>query len=202
MNFKKLIALLLTISMMLVLFACGGNDVPDEPVTPDEDEKIEYEVWVKNNRGEPVKGVSVQLFLDGIVPVGKAALTEDDGRVVFELDEGNYSAKIMSVPDGYGTVDGAFALVDESVEITVPNYPEYTVRVVDLYGAPIEGVQVQLCSDTGCQFPKATDADGKVVFKYVEDNYKALVLEAEGYIVTDEYFPLENNEVTIILEKE
>lgn len=52
----------------------------------------------------------------------------------------------------------------------------YVVYVKDESGNAIANVGVQLCSDTGCQLPKKTDANGKVVFENLEDdNYKAQI---------------------------
>lgn len=202
MNFKKILMLFLMLAMTLVLASCkGGDNTPDDPDTPDDDEAV-YTVTVKNTEGNAVEGATVQLFLDGIVPMKSPVATDSEGKVSFKLEKGNYSAKVITVPNGYVAPEAAVTLKDNAAEVILSEYPSYTVYVKNADGVAIAGAQVQLCSETGCQFPKATDADGKVVFNYVADNYKALVLEAEGYVVTDEYFPLENNEVTIILEKE
>lgn len=68
-----------------------------------------------------------------------------------------------------------------------PNLPPedegYVVYVKDESGNAIANVGVQLCSDAGCQLPKKTDADGKVVFEGLEDdNYKAQISSVpQGY---------------------
>lgn len=65
----------------------------------------------------------------------------------------------------------------EPVDPDLPTEDEgYVVYVKDEGGNAIANVGVQLCSDAGCQLPKKTDADGKVVFEGLEeDNYKAQI---------------------------
>ena len=69
----------------------------------------------------------------------------------------------------------------------------YTVKIVDPDGKGVEGVLVQMCDDSGCKLPQATDANGEVIFKFKESNYHVtlsnlpagLVAEAEYHFTTD-----------------
>ncbi|MBQ8441556.1 MAG: hypothetical protein IJX19_12910 [Clostridia bacterium] len=69
----------------------------------------------------------------------------------------------------------------------------YTVQIMDPDGKGVEGVLVQMCDDSGCKLPQATDANGEVIFKFKESNYHVtlsnlpagLVAEAEYHFTTD-----------------
>lgn len=69
----------------------------------------------------------------------------------------------------------------------------YTVKIMDPDGKGVEGVLVQMCDDSGCKLPQATDANGEVIFKFKESNYHVtlsnlpagLVAEAEYHFTTD-----------------
>ena len=69
----------------------------------------------------------------------------------------------------------------------------YTVKIMDPDGKGVEGVLVQMCDDSGCKLPQATDANGEVTFKFKESNYHVtlsnvpagLVAEAEYHFTTD-----------------
>ena len=76
----------------------------------------------------------------------------------------------------------------------------YKVTVLDQTGAPVEGVNVQLCTDTGCKLPADTGADGSVSFTYkTPDNYH-ITLRKDGYNIEAEYhFPEGSTEVTITI---
>ena len=52
---------------------------------------------------------------------------------------------------------------------------EYTIKVVDFEGNPVEGVKVQMCIGELCKTPIATDAQGIVTVKYEEDIYEVKV---------------------------
>ena len=69
----------------------------------------------------------------------------------------------------------------------------YTVKIMDPDGKGVEGVLVQMCDDSGCKLPQATDANGEVIFKFKESNDHVtlsnlpagLVAEAEYHFTTD-----------------
>lgn len=87
---------------------------------------------------------------------------------------------------------------------TATQTPEYTyrVKVVDENGVPVEGITVQLCTDS-CSFAN-TDAEGWAYFKNkTSDGAKARVLIAAGYTFADEDIYLEagSNELTLVITK-
>lgn len=51
-----------------------------------------------------------------------------------------------------------------SSSTTAPRTPSFTVLVLDQDGNPVANVPVQLCGDTGCYGPFATNSDGVAEF--------------------------------------
>lgn len=109
---KRLIALILALTMMLCLSACGGNgntDVTTEPAgeatdstneatEPDIDEaEPTYVVTVVDQDGAPVAGAWVQLCLEACVP----AMTDENGVANFFLEENDYKVGFTVMPAGY-----------------------------------------------------------------------------------------------------
>ncbi len=79
----------------------------------------------------------------------------------------------------------------------------YRVIVSDSEGNPVQGVMLQLCSDTSCMMA-STDADGIAAYEAEEGIYTVHVLKApEGYEKTDEEFRTLDTycDVTVILQK-
>ncbi len=90
---------------------------------------------------------------------------------------------------------------------SAPKTPNYVVKVTDSDGNPIKGAFVQICdSGSMCFNPVATDAEGVAKFFDIEiqDGLKARVIDAEGYVLSEEYTHFENGqtELTLVLEPE
>ena len=223
-NFKKIIMLLLALALCLsttaALVSCGGGEDPcTEHVDADKNGKCDvceaeveveaegdtYTLTVTDEDGNPLAGVSVQLLLDGVAPIGAEVTTGADGKAGFSpKNEGNYFAKVTKVPAGYILPDSTASFTDGAGTFIIEALPVYTVYVKDAAGNAIEGVAVQLCSLSGaCQLPKMTDAEGKIASALTPDSYKALIVSApEGYVVPADYVMLDGNTVTIVLELE
>lgn len=81
----------------------------------------------------------------------------------------------------------------------------YTVTVKDQNGNPVEGAAVQMCDDSGCKMPAATDANGVVTFTYAKSNYHITIVECpDGYTCDPEqsfYFEGESTELTATITK-
>ena len=76
---------------------------------------------------------------------------------------------------------------------------EYKVILVDASGAPVAGQMIQVCDETNCFAPVATDADGVATFRLVESNeYHAKLLTAsdDAYV----YFEAGSTELTLTME--
>lgn len=106
---KKFLTLILSVSMLFCLSACGNNaeDKTDTDVKPQssqsdtssqEESTPKFEVTVTDSEGNAVKGVMVQLCKDTCVP----AMTDENGIAIFsvEITDG-YKLSVMSCPDGY-----------------------------------------------------------------------------------------------------
>ena len=208
-NLKKLLLIILVLSLTLstafYLVSCGGDgeDDPEENNPGGDDGKLVYTVTVKDKDGNAVSGVKVQLFVDGIAPVGSEVSTGADGKAEISLkNEGNYHAKVTSVPTGYVLPTATVKLVNNSATVEIEKLPVYSVYVQDAAGNPIVGAAVQICDAAGsCQLPKVTDSDGKIESSLAAGTYKAKIVSApDQFRYTDEYFYLANNTVTIVLE--
>lgn len=122
-NIKNLLALVLALTMVLCLFACGNGDngttEPDtssttlpkqtepqqtEPTGGDDiTEPVDYvyTVTVKDTSGNPISGVWVQICAgDSCVP----KCTDENGVAGYDAEitgNGEMTAKIISMPEGY-----------------------------------------------------------------------------------------------------
>lgn len=223
-NFKKIIMLLLAFALsvapLLALTSCGGeetdctehNDADANGKCDYCDAEVEapgttYVVTVTDASGAPLAGAKVQLCLDGVAPVGAEVTTGADGKAAVTLkNEGNYHAKITSVPQGYVLPTSTTPLVNNATTVAVSSLPVYTVYVKDAAGNAISGVAVQICSASGaCQLPKETDSEGKIESQLTEDSYKALIVDAPaGYVKPADYIMFEagSKTLTITLELE
>lgn len=66
---------------------------------------------------------------------------------------------------------------------------KYTVKLVDIRGNAVAGAKVQLCDETNCYLPQATDENGVVTFEQNAGDYKAKITQMPvGYYVNQEYF--------------
>ncbi len=188
-NMKKLLAMLLAMTLVLCLAACGGNGGSDSDETtttttaktePQQTEPTEendppvepvefvYTVTVEDEDGNPIEGVFVQICA-GTTCVPKA--TDANGVAGYDTEitgDGELTAKIINVPEGYIPVDGVTEIVmgDETdvvfmLQAETANEDDYvyTVTVEDIDGNPVEGAWVQICAGTTC-VPKMTDANG------------------------------------------
>ena len=208
-NLKKVLSVILILSLALTmafaLISCGDDNGKntDENDPGTDDGKTAYTVTVKDKDGNAVSGAKVQIVIDGIAPVGKEVATGTDGKAEIRLkSEDNYHAKVTAVPQGYVLPTSTVKLVDNAATVEIEKLPVYTVYVKDASGNPIAGAAVQICDASGaCQLPKLTDASGKIESALKSDTYKAKVVSApEAYAFTEDYFYLENNTVTIVLQ--
>lgn len=118
---KKFISVILLAALVLTFCACSSNDggtssdaadVSSSEVnsavsaeangeTSGEEEisdgKVSYTVYVVDEDGNGIPNVPVQLCLTSCYP-GK---TDENGKAVFSLVEGDYHAQIMKMPEGY-----------------------------------------------------------------------------------------------------
>ena len=166
-NFKKIVSLLLLLSLAVVLtFGFTACTTPEEEEEGGDD-KVTYTVTVVDKDNYPIPSIKIQLYLDDTVPMGKADFTDESGKVSFSLKEGNYSAKVVGAQSPYIMPDGYFDLTDNKVTIEIETAPRYRVTVLDGEGAPVAGVLLQLCDDVTCFTPSVTNENGVAEFVIV-----------------------------------
>lgn len=131
---KKLIAIVLMLTMALSLAACGGNSAAETeapeteapvvtteaPVVETEapvEEEDAYIVTVVDEAGNPIAGAMVQMCKDTCFP----GVTGADGVAKFVLAEDEYKVSFLALPAGYTYVDDAqeFYFEDGSMELTI-----------------------------------------------------------------------------------
>ncbi len=133
---KKLIALFLLACTVLCLCACGNSNEETKPqetepqiTQPQETEgetaaipdgKAEYAAYVKDEGGNPVANVMIQICKETCYP----AITDEQGKAVWIYDdvEGCKVSFPTGVPAGYAYVDETvteFYYEGDSKEITI-----------------------------------------------------------------------------------
>lgn len=73
----------------------SAESVAEESVAVDG--KVEYTVTVKDDIGNTMAGVMVQLCLDSCIP----GATDANGVATFRLEAADYKASVMTMPEGY-----------------------------------------------------------------------------------------------------
>lgn len=131
-SLKKLTAILLAMTLVLGLCACGGGeDAPDntnastEPSSTGntetsetlDDGKVTYSVKVVDEDGNPISGAMVQLCKDTCLP----GATGENGVAEFKTVEDDYKVSFMMLPTGYTySTDAAEFYFDAgSYELTI-----------------------------------------------------------------------------------
>lgn len=183
-------------------------DTPDTPDTP-EDPAYVYTVKVQDTNGNPISGLNVQICAgDTCVP----KKTDDTGVAGFDKaieGNGELTAKIIKLPEGYVGVSELSMEGETEVVFILTNvsYFVYTVSVVDTEGNAIPGVNVQICAGDTC-VPKKTDVNGIAGYdKAVDGNGERaakLIVVPAGYTAVDNITEItmgNETQVTFVLEK-
>ena len=229
-NIKTLLALLLAMTMVLCMCACGKDAGADDdnntstattassdnkttaPVNPDPEdpEPVEYvyTVKVQDTAGNPISGVFVQICA-GETCVPKS--TDAQGVAGYDKEiegDGERTAKIISMPEGYVGVQ-EIVMGDKTEVVFVLTKTAglvYTVKVQDAEGNAISGVFVQICAGETC-VPKSTDVNGIAGYdKAVEGNGERsakIISLPSGYEAVDgvmEISMVDTNDVVFVLQ--
>lgn len=135
---KILLALMLALTLIVGLCACGGNETEETEETKETKETVEtketeeteeteeseeasgateYLLTVVDEDGNPISGVMVQLCNDTNCYPCK---TDEDGKAKLVLLTDDYVAKLSSLPEGYdyATDEQEFEL-DGQTELTI-----------------------------------------------------------------------------------
>lgn len=129
-NFKKVLAVLLALIMLVCFCACGGNEeektTTTTTTTTTESNQTENDIAVENKGfkvtvvdegGNVVPGVMVQICKEACVP----ARTDDNGVATFSIEiTDGYKLSVMSCPEGYEyTGEAEIYLEDGATEYTL-----------------------------------------------------------------------------------
>ena len=164
-----------------------------------EEEKIEttdYTVTVVDQDGTPLGNVSVMVL------VGEeqtAFSTDQEGNAKFALIPGTYTGQIY-IPDGYVLEDAAFTLTEEAPTVVLTlqkiQKADYTVKVLDPAGKPVENVLVRIGSGAWL----STDAYGTLTANLEVGEYTVMIMIPTGYSGETAFaFPEGATELTITL---
>ena len=127
MNSKRILAALLSMCLVLCLWACGGNNTANTESTGDttenigqntdsqNDGKVTYTITVVDSEGNPMPGVMVQLCTDLCVPV----LTDANGVASKVMPEADYKVSVTTMPEGYTVENNEFYFESGSTEMTI-----------------------------------------------------------------------------------
>lgn len=137
-NVKILLALLLALTVMFSLCACGGDtDAGKESETTTaateestqgqteettqetvDDGKLTYKVIVVDEAGAPIAGAMVQICEGTACNPG---MTNAEGVAEIRAVEGSYEAKMLSMPEGYtyATEEEVFPYASGELEVTI-----------------------------------------------------------------------------------
>ena len=212
---------------VLSLTACGGDDENDNNTDNTNTDNTSgdntatdktYTVTVLDGDNNPVAGVKVIITDEKTYPI---TTTDANGKASVQLPADTTTAKVVvtSVPDGYvppekvsGAYHGVFASgateFTLKVEKEASNKVTYTVKVVDLSGDAVVGINVQLCYNGICAAAVPTDENGEITAEldngtavsvklYSIDGYTLPEPDANGYHVTD----CSDTEITVKITK-
>ena len=184
-----LLALALVLGVIFVLAACGetpatSTEGGDKTTTPAEtteekpaDERVTYTVIVKDQNGNPVEGVEVQICEGDTCK--KPKITGLDGKVTFKFKPNGDPLKVQI--NGENSVSGYVYPTEPTYledgettkEITIEAQSTYTVTASDLFGGKVADIAVDLyASATNTLVErKVTDEKGSVKFIVDQGNY-------------------------------
>ena len=134
---KIVLSVLLAMLMMLSICACGADDKQETEATTTaateetteatteettqetvDDGKVAYKVIVVDESGAPIAGAMVQICEGTACNPG---VTNAEGVAEIRAAEGNYEAKMLSMPAGYtyATEQEVFAYESGALEVTI-----------------------------------------------------------------------------------
>ena len=177
--FKKLLAVCLLLSVMLIACSCGGsNNNSGDGNTEnggsgsgdDATDKATYKVTVVDQDNKPLAGATVEISVSSIK---HSATTDNTGVATFtNVKKLPYSAKVTLNGYAAGKSSYSFALESTELKVELTKKVTYKITVVDTAGSPLAGANVQLCVGDICKLPVATGDDGVATFaNFDEANY-------------------------------
>lgn len=154
----KVLCLLLALSMVLSMAACGkengGTNASTTTTAPENTERGTYIVTVKTEGGMALQGIDVYIYTDSDTgDLKKASSTNENGQATFEMPvASNYVAVLSGVPEGYD-VQPYYAFSGSSCVILLKSQL--------IKGESVNNVKFEL-GDIMYDF-SVTDPDGNVI---------------------------------------
>ncbi len=158
-------------------------------------ETISYTVTLKDQHGNGIPGVSIQMSgkvteMDATATkeaitqeINQFIVTDSSGKAILTTYPGTLEAKIR-VPDGYTLDETGYTLTKDAPSISVSlhkiEYKDYTVKLINPAGDPVGNVIVVLNGKVAY-----TNEQGCAVFSLPADSYMALVLGIPGEYTLD-----------------
>lgn len=155
--------------------------IPNISIKLDKKEVVltDYTVTVVDASGAPISGALVAMG-------GSQGYTDATGQIKLTLDKDTYTVYVIA--DGY--VDGSFTFEDGATTLTASMTAgsnsasgiDYTVKVVDYSGKPIQNVSVTFLKEDGSFVAmKQVGADGTVTHQLAEGNYTVSLAFSGSY---------------------
>ena len=204
----------------------GGNEDEGNDGGSTEEADDKYVITVVDENGDPVYGIALTLYVEGIsTPMTNDRTTTGVDGIVKYSKSKNIQVAITSesLPSNfeYDKINQKLTPDADGKLTIVLKRLYYEVRVVDQDGNPIAGVTVQICAEV-CKAPQVTNEEGKAYFDYdgtveyhaqltltIPDNATPEEIEAilaeeiPGYTVADPqaYYYFTDKVTTITLTK-
>ena len=214
-NFKKIITLLLAVCMIVSVFAlssCGKKDKGNSNDSTNGGNNNTntgktYTVTIVDGDNNPVKDAVIGIMADTY----QSFTTNTEGKITFSTDATSVTGKIISVPDEYEKPENTNLSFASSKDLTVKiskkvsSLVTYTITVKDQYGAPVNNVLVQLCTDKMCHdVTTGEDGIGNIDLNPNEKYDVKIPYPISGYVAESGYFTsieIGETEIEIVITK-
>jgi len=147
-----------------------------------------FTLTVEKEAGSPLVNIPVYVFTSGGRYLGISAHTDDQGKVSFDLSDGDYKFRADYLGYQFWS-DVATIPTTLSDTLTIP-HQDVTITVNEVYGAesdPLEGINVYLFTASGSYMSQyqVTNAQGQVTFNLPQEDYKVRADYLSGQYFSD-----------------
>ena len=172
----------------------------DFRVTFEHDIKHQLTFFVTDENSASIPGALVRLV--GNVTV--ESVTDNEGKAIFEVGYGNYTATISKNSYYTSTMDITFSEDHDTFTATLESIPQTdTLRItVSDNDGTVEGARVRIVKDTD-EYTATTGQDGTVEFQVEYGDYDATITK-DGYLTATEEIAFRSNHknFNVTIEKE
>lgn len=164
-------------------YTYGGTDVSLAVGVIQKVNKVDYSFDVKDDFGNAISGATVKATLEGEEAV--TGTTDAEGKATLNLTPGEWTVVVEDV-EGY---QNARVVTDiyhtaSNTSIVLKKLHNYVITSKTADGTAVKDITVIIQKGEGAGWvtvnSKITDAEGKVSFSLVNDNYRVLI-ESEEY---------------------